>query len=93
MRSNRKFNELRNIKVEINFMKNAFSSCLIEFGLTKVICSVTLEEKIPRKYNTVKPTPIVTITIELRIRKLCKFFILILKKTFLILLNFFKKRI
>ena len=48
MRSNRKFNELRNIKVEINFMKNAFSSCLIEFGLTKVICSVTIEEKIPR---------------------------------------------
>ena len=48
MRSNRKFNELRNIKVEINFMKNAFSSCLIEFGLTKVICSVTVEQKIPR---------------------------------------------
>lgn len=48
MRSNRKFNELRKIKVEINFMKNAFSSCLIEFGLTKVICSVTVEEKIPR---------------------------------------------
>ena len=48
MRSNRKFNELRNIKVEINYMKNAFSSCLIEFGLTKVICSVTIEEKIPR---------------------------------------------
>ena len=46
MRSNRKFNELRNIKVEINFMKNAFSSRLIEFGLTKVICSVTVEEKL-----------------------------------------------
>ena len=48
MRSNRKFNELRNIKVEKNFMQNAFTSCLIEFGLTKVICSVTIEEKIPR---------------------------------------------
>lgn len=48
MRSNRKFNELRNIKVEVDFMKNAFSSCLIEFGLTKVICSVTIEEKVPR---------------------------------------------
>ena len=48
MRSNRKFNELRNIKVEINFMKNAFSSCLMEFGLTKVICSITIEEKTPR---------------------------------------------
>ena len=48
MRSDRKFNELRNIKVEKNFMQNAFTSCLIEFGLTKVICSVTIEEKIPR---------------------------------------------
>ena len=48
MRSDRKFNELRNIKVEINFMKNAFSSCLMEFGLTKVICSITIEEKTPR---------------------------------------------
>ena len=48
MRSNRKFNELRNIKVEAGFMKNAYSSCLIEFGLTKVICSVTIEEKVPR---------------------------------------------
>ena len=52
-----------------------------------------LEEKIPRKYNTVKPTPIVIITIELRLRKLCKFFILIFKNTFWILLNFLKKRI
>ena len=48
MRSNRKFNELRDIKVEAGFMKNAYSSCLIEFGLTKVICSVTIEEKVPR---------------------------------------------
>ena len=48
MRSGRNFDELREIKVEKNFMKNAFSSCLIEFGLTKVICSVTLEEKVPR---------------------------------------------
>ena len=48
MRSDRKFNELRNIKVEKNFMQNAFTSCLIEFGLTRVICSVTIEEKIPR---------------------------------------------
>ena len=48
MGSNRKFNELRDIRVEVDFMKNAFASCLIEFGLTKVICSVTIEEKVPR---------------------------------------------
>ena len=41
-------NELRNIKVQSNFMKNAFSSCLIEFGNTKVICSASIESKIPK---------------------------------------------
>ena len=48
MRSQRENNQLRNIKVTKNFMKNAFSSCLIEFGNTKIICSVSLENKIPR---------------------------------------------
>lgn len=48
MRSDRNFDELRDIKVDVNFMEHAFSSCLIEFGLTKVICSVTIEEKVPR---------------------------------------------
>ena len=48
MRSERKYNELRKIKVTANFMLNSFSSCLIEFGETKVICSVTLENKVPR---------------------------------------------
>ena len=47
MKSDRKLNELRNIKVEKNFMQN-ISSCLIEFGLTKVIYGVTIEEYIPR---------------------------------------------
>ena len=48
MRSVRQHNELRNIKVHSNFMKNAFSSCLIEFGNTKVICSVSIENRTPR---------------------------------------------
>lgn len=48
MRSERKYNELRKIHIHPNFMKNAFSSCLIEFGQTKVICSITVENKLPR---------------------------------------------
>ncbi len=48
MRSQRKYNELRKIKIETNFMPNAFSSCLIEFESTKVICSASLENNVPR---------------------------------------------
>ncbi len=48
MRTQRQYNELRKIKVQPNFMRNAFSSCLMEFGDTKVICSVSIENKIPR---------------------------------------------
>ena len=48
MRSQRENNQLRNIIVTKNFMKNAFSSCLIEFGNTKVICSVSIEYRVPR---------------------------------------------
>ena len=39
--------ELRKIKVAKNFMEFAEGSCLIEFGSTKVICSVSIEEAVP----------------------------------------------
>ena len=48
MRRKRKYNELRKINITSNYMKNAFSSCLIEFGNTQVICSVSIENKVPR---------------------------------------------
>ena len=48
MRVKRNNNQLRKINITPNFMKNAFSSCLIEFGNTKVICSVTIENYLPR---------------------------------------------
>tara|TARA_S200000501_G_C20656412_1_gene669871 strand:+ start:188 stop:895 length:708 start_codon:yes stop_codon:yes gene_type:complete len=48
MRNNRKDYELRPIKITKNFMENALASCLIEQGKTKVICSVTMEDTIPR---------------------------------------------
>jgi ribonuclease PH len=43
----RKSNQLRLIKIKKNFLKFADGSCLIECGNTKVICSATLDDKVP----------------------------------------------
>jgi len=43
----RKNNQLRKIKVTKNYLKYPEGSCLIEFGETRVICTATLEEKVP----------------------------------------------
>ena len=43
----RKANELRKIKVILNYQKYAMGSCLIEFGNTRVACAASLEEKVP----------------------------------------------
>jgi len=45
---NRKFNQLRKIKIKKNFLKYATGSCQIEFGNTKVICSASVEGGVPR---------------------------------------------
>lgn len=39
--------KLRNIKITRNFIKYAEGSALIEMGNTKVICTATIEEKVP----------------------------------------------
>ncbi len=39
--------QLRPVKITRNFMKYAEGSCLIEMGDTKVICSASIEEKVP----------------------------------------------
>ena len=44
MRKARNNLQLREIKITKDFMKNSLSSCLIEQGDTKVICSATLED-------------------------------------------------
>lgn len=46
--SGRQNSELREIKIEKNFIENADSSVLISFGKTKVICTATIEEGVPR---------------------------------------------
>lgn len=43
----RKPNELRTVKIQKSYMKNAPGSCLIEMGGTKVICTASVEEKVP----------------------------------------------
>ena len=48
MRSDLRANdELRPIKILPGYIKNASGSVLIEFGDTKVICTATVEEKVP----------------------------------------------
>ncbi|NPA39436.1 MAG: ribonuclease PH [Thermodesulfobacteria bacterium] len=43
----RKPDELRPVKFEIDFLKNPLSSVLVEFGNTKILCTVSLDEKVP----------------------------------------------
>ncbi|MEJ5226551.1 ribonuclease PH [Thermodesulfovibrio sp.] len=43
----RKNDELRIIKIQKEFIKNADGSVLIEFGNTRVICTASIENKVP----------------------------------------------
>jgi ribonuclease PH len=43
----RKNDELRKVTITRNFIKNAEGSVLITFGDTKVICTATIEERVP----------------------------------------------
>jgi len=43
----RKFNEIRPVKITRNYIKHAEGSVLIEVGDTKVICTATIEERVP----------------------------------------------
>jgi ribonuclease PH len=40
-------NELRPVRITSDFMPYAEGSCLIEFGNTKVICTATVEDRVP----------------------------------------------
>ncbi|WP_071026862.1 ribonuclease PH [Peptoniphilus raoultii] len=48
MREDRQNSEIRQIKMTPNFTPNADGSVLIECGMTKVICTATIEDKVPR---------------------------------------------
>jgi ribonuclease PH len=46
--SGRQPDELRQIRLTRHFTKHAEGSVLVEFGDTKVICTATVEERVPR---------------------------------------------
>lgn len=49
----RRHDEIRNVKIIRNYTKHAEGSALIEVGDTKIICTATVEEKVPQfKKNT-----------------------------------------
>jgi ribonuclease PH len=45
--SNRQFDELRNIRFTRAYTKHAEGSVLVEFGDTRVLCTASVEEKVP----------------------------------------------
>jgi ribonuclease PH len=45
--SNRHFDELRNIRITRAYTKHAEGSALVEFGDTKVLCTASVDEKVP----------------------------------------------
>lgn len=45
--SGRDTNELRSVKIETNVTKHAEGSCLIQMGDTHVLCTASLEERVP----------------------------------------------
>ena len=48
MRANGRANDtIRQLKIEKNFLKYPEGSVLVEMGETKVICQVSVEEKVP----------------------------------------------
>ena len=58
-KNNRKNYETREITIDIDFCKNADGSCLINYGDTKVICTASIDEDIP-KWLKIKKTGWVT---------------------------------
>jgi ribonuclease PH len=45
--SGRKLNELRNVSIETNVTMHAEGSCIIKMGDTHVICTATVEDRVP----------------------------------------------
>jgi ribonuclease PH len=47
-RSGRQNNQMREVVIEPNFIRQAEGSCLIKFGNTHVVCSASVNDKLPR---------------------------------------------
>lgn len=46
-RKDRRFDEMRTVTFEAEYAKHAEGSCLISFGDTKVLCTASIEERVP----------------------------------------------
>jgi len=46
-KNDRRYDEIRDVKITRNYLKHPQGSVLIEMGDTKVICTATLEERVP----------------------------------------------
>ncbi len=47
MRKGRSDNQVRKITIEGNYLKNPCGSCLVSYGETKVVCTASVEKKVP----------------------------------------------
>lgn len=45
--SGRELNQMRNVEIEVGFTKHAEGCCLIKMGDTHVLCTASLEERVP----------------------------------------------
>ena len=45
--SGRNFDELRDIKIELDISKHAEGSCFVKFGDTHVLCTASIENRVP----------------------------------------------
>ena len=45
--SGRKLDEMRNVSIETNITMHAEGSCIIKMGSTHVICTATVEDRVP----------------------------------------------
>lgn len=52
--SHRKFDQLREIKIETNINKYAEGSCLVKWGNNQILCTATIEEKVPHFLKNAK---------------------------------------
>lgn len=47
-KAERKYDQLREVKITRNWLSHAEGSCLIEFGETRVLCAATFQDSVPR---------------------------------------------
>ena len=55
--SGRSFDELRRIEFIPNFISHAEGSCLVKYGETHVLCTASVEERVPIFLNSSKDLP------------------------------------